>query len=91
MAHDDKKPSAQSPKGIFMEVSTSEKRIPKYCNSVLFGKLSDGGVIMTFVAKEKVGDQDDQREEHVVIERIFVDRKHALQISETLSRFANDE
>jgi hypothetical protein len=75
---------------ILLGVSSPEKRIPKYCNGVIFGKLSDGGFILTFVAKEKLDSEKDGKEESIVIERIYIDANHAKQIADTLSKLTND-
>lgn len=90
MASDDKKLSAEEVKEILLGASSPEKRIPKYCNGVLFGKLKDGGVIMTFVAKEDVGHGTEKREESIMIERVFIDKDHAKQIAETLTKLTNE-
>ncbi len=71
-------------KEMMLTVSSPEKRIPKYCNSILFGKLDDGGIVMTFAVKEYSGFGEDKREDSVVIERIFVDKNHAKRVADAL-------
>lgn len=73
-----------SPKEILLGASSPEKRIPKYCNGVLFSKLEGGGIVMTFVAKEQVGHGAQKQEESIMIERVFVDKDHAKKIADTL-------
>ncbi len=59
------------------------KMVPKYCTSVLFSKLQNEQLIMTFVFGEKRADVED---DPVLIERIVIHREHAEKMVQALNQ-----
>ncbi len=59
-------------------IASPEKRVPKYCTSVIVAKRSDGNLILTFISS------DSPEEGGVVIERILIDEKHGENLSRAI-------
>ncbi|MFH1620931.1 MAG: hypothetical protein ABIB04_02500 [Patescibacteria group bacterium] len=64
-------------------IADPNKRIPKYCTSVLFAKMKNGQIILTFVENDEAI-KAESSDHGVIIERILVDEEHARQIVEKL-------
>lgn len=72
-------------KRLKVTTSSLDKKIPKYANRVIFNQV-EGNIIMLFLLMEKTP----EGEQATLIESIVVDKKHAKEISEVLSKFLEE-
>lgn len=69
----------------FSIVADPNKRIPKYCTNVLFSRLSNGNMIITFLENDPlVQGKVAGLEGSVLIERILLDKELVTKVFEAL-------
>ena len=86
MKENQKEKGKTGEKALKLIVSSTERKIPKYANRVIFNR-TEGGIVMMFLLME----QAPEGELGTLIESIIVDKKHAKQIVEVLSKFLVEE
>ncbi len=69
--------------------SAPEKQVPKLCSSIHIARIKSGDFILTFLYQDKVEDEKGKNEvlNSVLLERIFLDKEHAKQLTDRLSEF----
>mgnify|MGYP001561115030 CR=1 FL=1 len=78
------KSSETSPQGELV-IALPDKRVPKICTSITFGKMGKN-IVLTMFYEEKPSFP-----EKIVIERVILDQALAKQTSEILNKLISEE